>query len=303
MLDTARKLPGFLWNNSPRQVVGHLKRYFTPQSRSSSLNRTQEWKYPTDLLDLFWSFIDIKFPGCAMPRDEFMSIVQHYLWTKSIRQNNTYFGDLWRLFAPDYRSRMPQYYEYHQFHLAMTFLDYATRSDLVLDTYVHPYVIARERLGELQVLELGGGIPHGLIHETLYGPQFCKAVTLVEIESVYARFVEWFCHRFEVPFTLVVAQGAKSVALPPQDAYNFVFAKDVFEHLERPDNVLQEVLTRVSEDAILALDVQDRGAAIYQHINTDLSPLRQTLSETGFEAFSSCGNVTMFGRATTATGS
>ena len=209
-----------------------------------------------------------------------------------------YFADLWDLFAPDYTRRLPEYYSLFEYHATITMLDYANRPDLISESYIRPYQMARERLGCMSVLELGGGIPHGLVHNVLYGAsESFNKLTLVDIPGVFSDFVEWFCSQKRLPFSHVVATAGKTAILPRDDRYEFVFAKDVFEHLEDPMAVIREVLRVVSDGAILALDVLDRGVRKYQHITTDLSPVRNLLAEEGYREFAASGHITMFARA------
>ena len=51
-----------------------------------------------------------------------------------------------------------------------------------------------------------------------------------------------------------------------------MFAKDVFEHLTEPAAALDEVLAHASDRAVLALDLDDKGAVVYQHVSPQLAP-------------------------------
>ena len=293
------KIPSFFWNNSPRHVFSSLRgavyRVARPQGIRDVFSNS---KYSDDLLELFWKFIESKYPEDALSKEDFVGLIRRYQAGKAISPNNVYFADLWELFAPDYTRRLPDYYSRFEYHSTITMLDYANRPDLISESYFRPYQIAQARLGRISVLELGGGIPHGLIYNVLYGAdESFNKLTPVDVPGVFSDFVEWFCTQKGLPFSHVIATAGKTATLPCNDKHEFVFAKDVFEHLEDPTAVIREVLRVVSDGAILALDVVDRGVRKYQHITTDLSPVRNLLAEEGYREFAASGRITMFARA------
>ena len=292
-----RKLFSFLWNNSPKHVLQTLKARLAGGSGHRQGGVTNQ-RYHNDLLELFWEFINTTFPEKSLSKHEFIKLILKYQSGNVIGSNNIYFGDLWYLFAPDYRNKLQEYYTYMQYHSTMRFLEYSANPAFIDGCYVHPYQIARERLGKMAVLEVGGGIPHGLLNMILYQDSgFCSEFTLVEISAVYTQFVDWFCRQQAIPFTLVTTTAGKTAVLPEHSKYDFIFAKDVFEHLHRPREMLEQILLVASTRAILALDLEDRGDVVYQHISPHLSPLKDVLHEKGFIDFEKSEHITLFHRS------
>lgn len=292
-----KRVFSFLWNNSPKCVVWTLLNKAVGRSAHEHVAVTNQ-RYRNDLLELFWSFIHSTYPKDSLPKDEFAGLILKYQSSDIIRSNNIYFGDLWNLFAPDYRNRLQEYYTHMQYHSTMRFLEKSANPTLIQDHYVRPYQVARGRLRKFSVLEVGGGVPHGFVYESLYNEDnFCDGLTLVEVDSIYTQFVEWFCWQRDIPFTLVTATAGETAKLPKYVKYDFVFAKDVFEHLRDPKGMLNQILSAASTRAILALDIEDKGEAVYQHISPRLSPLKDVLNEGGYVAFSQTGNITLFCRA------
>lgn len=72
----------------------------------------------------------------------------------------------------------------------------------------------------------------------------------------------------------------------------------MFEHLLEPKAILDEIVAVTSDRAILALDLDDKGPRVYQHVSPTLAPLKRHVVETGFAEFGRTGNVTLFRRRT-----
>src|SRR5206468_2870751 len=129
------------------------------------------------------------------------------------------------------------------------------------------------------------------------GTAWCEAFTIVELDSVYSRFVRWYCGAHRVPFQHVPARAGQAPAIPADGRYTFVFAKDVFEHIDDPARAIREIVAGVAPSAILALDLEDKGPVEYQHISPALAALREHVEHAGFRQFAASGNMTMFERA------
>lgn len=252
-------------------------------------------EYSTALNRLFRQFIAERHPESALPEEQFLALLERYQSRGTIAEHATYEADLWELFEPDYRERLDEYYRGLALHHTMRFLEYARNPALLEDHYLTPYRAARAALGRFSVLELGAGLPHGLLHEQLRDGGFCESLTVNDIDAPYSRFVEWFCAREGIPFSLVEARGGAATALP-DGAWDFVFAKDVFEHLVDPRDLLEQVLARASRRALLALDLEHKGEPVYQHVSPDLLPLAELAEAAGFEAVGRSGSLTMFRR-------
>jgi SAM-dependent methyltransferase len=272
---------------------------FLRRRRSSGVARLegQAPQYVHDLLDEFHRYVLTAYGAAALPRDQFLALFWRLQQTGQIRPVNRYIGDLWNLFAPDFRERLDEYYKSQEMQLTMTFMAYATQAQLLRENYVAPYEMMRERLPRTAVLEVGAGVPHGFLSQAFgSGTAWCDALTIVEIDAVYARFVRWYCEAHGVAFQHALAHAGRAPDIPADRRYGFVFAKDVFEHLDDPVKAIRAIVGVAAPAAILALDLEDKGAIEYQHISPALAGLREHVERAGFRAFASTGNMTMFER-------
>jgi hypothetical protein len=201
-----------LWHTSPAAVLAAGRNRLARRLGTGGAHPPPiEPSYRQTLIHLFAEFVREAYSRDAMPQDEFTALVSRYQNEAAMRPNNRYFGDLWDLFAPDYRDRLDEYYAAFALHDTMSFLGYAHDAWLVHDQYVRPYRIARERLDRLAILEVGAGIPHGFLYTMLFdAPAACARLTINEIDAPYTRFTEWFCRREGVPFGWIEAVAAKT---------------------------------------------------------------------------------------------
>lgn len=285
-----------LWTRSPADLAAALSRRFQGQAApalSANLSSYHAW-----LLDEVYAFVKSGFPADVLDHDSFMALIRKYTDPGQLRASNRYVGDLWYLFAPDFQRRLGEYYRYQDFQLMMTLLSYAANAPFVQTHYVRPYDIARQELGRFSILELGAGIPHGFLRAMHAGhTSFCTHLTSVDIDGLPASFLDAFCRRHAVPHRWIHASAGQAQRLADAGPFDFVFAKDVFEHLTEPAAALDEVLARASDRAVLALDLEDKGSVIYQHVSPILAPLRDRVENAGFVPVEQTGNMEIFRRA------
>jgi hypothetical protein len=291
------RLASALWTRSPADLTEAIWRRVARRNDQAISTRVPE-KYQAWLLDELHAFLASSYPGDALARDQFVSLVRKYQDPSWLRASNRYIGDLWYMFAPDYQRRLGEYYRQQDLNLTMTLLSYAANLPFLETNYIRPYEIARQRLGRFSVLEFGAGIPHGFLHAIhTTGTSFCSHVTSVDIEGLPANFFKAFCSRHGVPHRWIAATAGESVRLDAPAPFDFVFAKDVFEHLTDPAASLVQILALASDRAVLALDLDDKGARVYQHVSPVLEPLRKRVEQAGFVPVEHAGNVSIFSRA------
>jgi hypothetical protein len=252
--------------------------------------------YATWLVQQVYECVASWYPEDVLPRDRFLSLVNTYADPSWLKPSNRYIGDLWYLFAPDFTRRLDEYYRAQDFALTLTLLSYASNVPLLEANYRRPYRFARERLTRFTVLELGAGIPHGFLDLLRQeGTGFCDHLVAVDIDGLPARITACCCRRHEVSFAQMtaVAGAAPALATRPID---FVFAKDVFEHLTDPAAAVDQVLACASERAVLALDLDDKGPVVYQHVSPALEPLKSRVAAAGFMLAEHTGNMSIFVR-------
>jgi hypothetical protein len=254
------------------------------------------------VLEQFHAFIASEYPGQALPRERFLALARKYTDADWLRSTNRYLGDLWYLFQPDFASHLDEYYRAQELPLTLTLLSYASNRALVDENYVRPYTFAGERLGPCSVLEFGAGIPHGVLHRVYAGHgSSITQLTTVDIDGVPARFVAYFCRAHRIPHRAIPAVAGEAVSLDGAGPFDFVFAKDIFEHLLDPAAAVHQIVRQASSRAVLALDLDDKGAAVYQHVSPTLSPLAADVASAGFRPAGKTGNLSLFERASTTT--
>jgi SAM-dependent methyltransferase len=278
---------------SPSRWVRGVQRL----ARGGGAPPTQGGPYVRALLAEFHRFIERQYGARALPRDKFEEIFWRHQASGIVRPANRFIGDLWYLFAPDFTERLGEYYQAQELQLTMTFLGYAAAESLLQDNYLAPYRMMRERLPRAAVLEVGAGLPHGFLATVLdHGGDWCDELAIVEVDALYARFVRWFCESRGIRFRHEVAEAARAPRLPAERHYDFVFAKDVFEHLDDPRRTVAEIVARAAPTAILALDLEDKGPVEYQHISPELSALKPAVTSAGFRLLALTGNISVYER-------
>jgi SAM-dependent methyltransferase len=241
----------------------------------------------------YYEFVKVRFP--TIDQGQFFATVERNIDPKISGGANKYVADLWDLFEPTYKADFGAFYKWHEKLLFFRFLTYARNEQRILDHYANAYRFAIDRLGKLAILEVGGGVPHGLLyHAHRSGPGFCEKLTYVDIDVLHADFVAWYCAQLPLALRQVRALAARAPEVP-DGRYNFVFAKDVFEHLDQPERLLDGLVAHLAPGGLLAVDLEDKGPVMHQHISPNLPPLKDRLRAAGFEQLAQFGVVTIWG--------
>ena len=292
-----RRMARALWTRSPADLAASVRRRLLDRGAPVPSANVDATAYSAWLIDELHAYVSATYPATALPKERFTALVRQYQDAGWQRKVNRYIGDLWYLFAPDFATRLDEYYRYTDLQLTLTLFTYSGNAALLDANYLRPYRIARERLGRFSILEVGAGLPHGLLYGVFANdPLPCTSLTTVDIDGVPARFVAFFCRRHGIPHRWIVATAGQATAVGADGSFDFVFAKDIFEHLVDPVPALDDLLRSASNRAILALDLDDKGEVVYQHVSPALGPLRQRVAAAGFHAIEQTGNVTLFER-------
>jgi len=242
----------------------------------------------------YFEFMKSRYP--ALDQAAFFATVHRNIDPKISGGANKYVADLWDLFEPDYKADFGPFYKWHEKLLFFRFLSYAGNERRIQDSYAAAYQLAIERLGKLTVLEVGGGVPHGLIYSIhKRNSAFCTRLTYVDLDVLHADFVAWYCARQAIPLHQVRAIAARAPEVP-DGSYNFMFAKDVFEHLDKPELLLDGLMSHLAPGGLLAVDLEDKGLVVHQHISPNLPPLKDKLRANGFTQLAAFGVVTIWSR-------
>lgn len=233
--------------------------------------------YRRELLLLFRAFIQETI-GSAPGEAEFLAIAERHLGLNGdTKQGAVYLNDLWDLFKPGWQAdQLAEFYKATELARTLRAIDYASDETFVDSLYAAPYRYAHERLGFLDVLEVGPAIPHGLIRLTGEHPDAVASVTINEIDAPYTRFTLWLCERRGIPADWIPARPGAASAMPER-RFNFVYAKDVLEHLYDPAGMLASILAATRPPAFVAVDLADMGARVSEHVSPNLLPLKPLL--------------------------
>jgi SAM-dependent methyltransferase len=269
-------------------VLGRL-RYEIGRRRPR--NQPHPTAYTRFLLTLLHEHLSDEYPD-TLGRDEFVERSEERLGFTETSRVSAHLADLWALFAPDFRDRLPEFYRALELPNLLRYIDYTCDEQFIVNSYVAPYELACDQLGSLHVLEIGGGIPHGLIRLQSVRPGIIASASLNDVDALYSRFAIWFCERERISSEWIPAVAGQASALPT-NRFNFIFAKDVLEHLHDPEAMLEQIVRAATPEAILALDLGDKGPRVHQHVTPDLTPLEAVLRTRGWNAVAIRGSMTM----------
>ena len=99
---------------------------------------------------------------------------------------------------------------------------------------------------------------------------------------LHAEFIDWYCKSNLIQFDKKIFLASKTPTIKNIN-FNFVFAKDIFEHLDNPTQLIDELITNTNNPkTLLCLDLEHKGAITTQHINPNLPILKQKLIDNNF---------------------
>ena len=99
---------------------------------------------------------------------------------------------------------------------------------------------------------------------------------------LHAEFIDWYCKNNLIQFDKKIFLASKTPTINNIN-FNFVFAKDIFEHLDNPAQLIDELIANTNDTkTLLCLDLEHKGAITTQHINPNLPVLKQKLIDNNF---------------------
>jgi len=228
--------------------------------------------------------------------DAFDPLIHGYIRKGSDLRYRRIYGALLDLFMPNYQENLYGYYAAQQYHILLEFLAYPFGEGI--DSYVAPYRRGLRTLGPADVIEYGPGIPFGLIDALLTQPGRIRTITLIDLDLVHTRFVEFVLRRVAGDTPLHMHRLRDPDAFPDLEdkRYNFFFGKDIFEHLRRPEEKLERLISSASDSCVCYFDFRDHGVARYQHVTPQIGHLGDVMRRSGFEERGAVGPVTEFVR-------
>ena len=231
------------------------------------------------LKNLYYQFLLSKFP--KLQRAQFEENLTYLLNFEEDDLSARYF----QTFEPDYTDDLNKYYKLNEKQIFLRFLKYSINTKLIKNKYSDVYDFAINRIKEpLEIIEIGGGIPHGLIFNIKKrGKSFCKKLNYIEADMLHAEFIDWYCKNNLIQFDKKIFLASKTPTINNIN-FNFVFAKDIFEHLDNPAQLIDELIANTNDTkTLLCLDLEHKGAITTQHINPNLPILKQKLIDNNFK--------------------
>jgi hypothetical protein len=223
------------------------------------------------------------------------SVMNCILGRKDLKQLNEVSQYVQTIFMPDYENHLYEYYRFQQYLILLSFLSYPF---VGLGSHVDPYIVAMREMDAIDVLDYGAGMPFGVIHLLRTCPEKIRSVTLVDLDLVHTLLVEHIIRALLPEINLVYHRMRDPNAIPDLGSrkYNFLYGKDIFEHLSEPGTVLRAVLSHANEECLCFFDFRDHGCRYLQHITPNLPHLAGMVTENRFQAVGQLGCMSGFWR-------
>lgn len=272
------KYKNFILNLSLKKIYSHF-----------FLNDFKKNSYYQYLKDLYFNFLSNKFTH--IDKNIFYQKLD-----KLIAEQGNYadlMGELYDIFEPTYTNDLNYYYKLYEKHIFFRFFTYSTNPKLIKKKYSDIYSFAINKINEpLDILEIGGGVPHGLIFNIWKnGKKFCNNLSYVEADMLHSEFVIWYCKEKNIPINVSICRASKTPAIENLK-YNFVFAKDIFEHLDNPEKLIDDLIIYTKDSkSLLCLDLEHKGAKTIQHISPNLPILKKKLLDNNFRVIKEFGDI------------
>ena len=247
------------------------------------LNDITPTGYYSYLKGFIFEFLQSKYPSYnkedfEKKLDELISEVDEY---KDYDLNS----ELNVLFNPKFNEDLEFHYKYHENHIFFKFITYSMNMKLISDKYGQVYDFAINNLNQpLDILEVGGGLPHGLMYNIWKKDKtFLENFTYIDANLLHSEFVKWYCKKIKIAHDIKLFKPSKTPVLEDRK-FNFVFAKDIFEHLDAPEILIDFLISNTNDDkTLLCLDLEHKGEKMGQHISPNLPILKNKLINNNFK--------------------
>ena len=253
------------------------------------LNEVKSNSYYAHLKNLVFEFLKSKYPNYQKETFEknLDGIIAQVADYKDITTS------LNLLFNPSFNDDMQFHYKYSENRMFLAFIKYSINIKLIIENYSNIYNFSISKLNEpLDILEIGGGLPHGFIYNNWKKKNnYFNIFNYVEADLLHSEFVSWYCktNKYEHKINLFPAAKAPNV---DNLKFNFVFAKDVFEHLDMPDLLLQNLVSNVKNPkTLLCLDLEPKSPHNVQHLSPNLPILKKILVDNNFNMIEKFGDI------------
>ena len=223
------------------------------------------------------------------------SVVDCVIHRDKLKLFNEVHQHLQTIFMPNYEERLFEYYQGAQYLLLLSFLSYPFAG---LASHVDPFVVASTKLGSLDVLDYGAGIPYGILHLLRTCPDKVRSLTVVDLDLVHTAFSEYVLKSMapEVPLTYFKLRDPDQIPELGAQKFNLHYGKDIFEHLKKPEPVFRTMLASAAPECLGFFDLRHHGERYLQHVTPDVTWLAGVASQYSFERAGEVAGLAMFWR-------
>lgn len=278
MINFFKKHKNTILNLSLKKIYSHF-----------FLNDSKKNGYYDYLKNLVFEFLITKYPNYE--KKVFESKLNSLI--KGVDDYRDLGKEIDTLFNPEFDKDLEFHYKYNERKIFFEFILYSLNKKLISKKYAEIYNFGISEIKKpLNILEIGGGIPHGLIYNIWENDKnFVKNFTYVDANLLHAEFVRWYCKKSIIPNEIKLFMPSKTPLLESLK-FNFVFAKDIFEHLDTPEILIDYLISNTYEkETLLCLDLEHKGEKIGQHISPNLPVLKRKLIENNFQVINKFGEV------------
>lgn len=279
-----------------RRAIPYRAREFFRELRRPSTERSKESSLGVFVLESCASFAT-EFGGdpTALRQEVLRSALSDRSLLKRSSEAHQF---LQTAFQPNYVGDLFEYYQQQQYLLLLNLLSYPFRGAGSLDTQLAPYSVAEKMDGPIDILDYGAGIPYGAIDLARRNPAQIATITLVDLDLVHARIATWILSRLLPGAGRVVSLRTRDPNAVPDlgRTYNFVYGKDIFEHLLDPASHVHNITNHTASKAACLLDIRDHGERYLQHVSPNLTGLGAILEANGFTRLGVIAGQTHFAR-------
>ena len=253
------------------------------------LNDLKSSGYYSHLRDLIFEFLQSKYPDYK--KEIFIKKLDKLI--ASISDHKDITASLNSIFKPKLNDDIQFHYKYNENRILLQFILYSLNIKLIKNKYSDIYDFAINELNEpLDILEIGGGVPHGFIYNFWKRDKiFFNSFNYIDADLLHSEFVDWFCkkNRFNHKINLFPASKVPKIG---DLRFNFVFAKDVFEHLDKPDLLIEDLIFNTKNSKILlCLDLETKSTHSIQHLSPNLPILKKKLVDSNFKVIKEFGDI------------
>ncbi len=245
------------------------------------LNDIKPTGYYVYLKNLVFEFLQFKYPDYNKENFE----KKLTLLIKSIDDYKDFNNELNILFDPKFNDNLEFHYKYIEKKIFFKFILNSLNKKLINNKYSKVYDFAINEMKEpLKILEIGGGLPHGFIYNFWKKEgTFFEKFNYIDANLLHSEFVRWYCNKLKIPNEIKLFPPAKTPILEKIE-FNFVFAKDIFEHLDDPETIIEYLISNTNDKkTLLCLDLEHKGKKVGQHINPNLPIFKEKLLSNNFK--------------------